>query len=258
MIKVALITGGSRGIGYGIAQCLAKEGLDLVICGMRHEDEVSDAIQSLRELGGEVLYCRADISDAAMRQSMLDEVKKQYGRLNILINNAGVAPLERSDQLSATEESFERVMRINLQGPHFLCQSAANWMIGQKKTEPGFSGCIVNITSVSAALASTNRAEYCISKAGLSMSTKTWAVRLAEYDIPVFEVRPGIIKTDMTAPQKVTAKYDKMIKEGLLLQPRWGTPADVGKAVAMLVRGDLPYAAGQVITIDGGMMIERL
>jgi NAD(P)-dependent dehydrogenase (short-subunit alcohol dehydrogenase family) len=175
-----------------------------------------------------------------------------------LINNAGVAPLERKDVLEATEESFERVMKINLQGPHFLCQEVANWMIEQKQAQADFRGCMINVSSISATMASTNRAEYCISKAGLSMVTKMWAVRLAEFDIPVFEVQPGIIQTDMTSSPAIMAKYDKLIAEGLTLQPRWGMPEDIGKAVALLVREDLPYSTGQVISVDGGMRIERL
>ncbi len=258
MKRVALITGGSRGIGFGIAQCLAREGLDLVICGMRTEDRVLEILESLRVLGRDVLYCQADVSNKEMRANMLKAIREYYGRLHVLVNNAGVAPLERKDVLEATEESFERVMRINLQGPHFLTQEVANWMVAQKQSQSDFQGSIVNVTSISATMASVNRAEYCISKAGLSMVTKIWAVRLAEYDIPVFEVQPGITQTDMTSSPAVKAKYTKLIAEGLTLQPRWGMPEDVGKAVAMLVRGDLAYSTGQIIHVDGGMRIERL
>jgi 3-oxoacyl-[acyl-carrier protein] reductase len=259
MRRVALITGGSRGIGFGIAQCLAREGLDLAICGIRAESQVADAIAQLRVLGSQVLYCQADVSDAKQRKDLIQAIKDYYGRLHILVNNAGVAPTERKDVLEATEESFERVLSINLQGPHFLCQAVANWMIQQKQEQPEFSGCLINVTSMSATVVSLNRAEYCISKAGLSMATKIWAVRLAEFGIPVFEIQPGIIQTDMTSSPAVQAKYTTLInEEGLLLQPRWGTPEDVGKAVAMLVRGDLSYSTGQMISIDGGMRVERL
>jgi len=259
MKRVALITGGSRGIGFGISQCFAREGLDLAICGVRAEEQVSEAIGQLRTLGSQVLYCQADVSDSGMRKHLIKSIQDHYGRLHILVNNAGVAPAERKDVLEATEESFERVLRINLQGPHFLCQEVANWMIQQKQTQDDFSGCIINITSISATIASPNRAEYCISKAGLGMSTKVWAVRLAEFGIAVFEVQPGIIRTDMTSLPAVQTKYNTLIsKGGLLLQPRWGTPEDVGKAVVMLVRGDLPYSTGQVISVDGGMRVERL
>ena len=258
MKRVALVTGGSRGIGFGICQCLAREGLDLAICGRKTKDHVSEVLEILRVLGSDVLYCQADVSNRAMRTNLLNAIREHYGSLHVLVNNAGVAPLERKDVLEATEESFERVMRINLQGPHFLTQEVANWMIAQKQTHADFQGCIINISSISATMASVNRAEYCISKVGLSMVTKVWAVRLAEFGIPVFEVQPGITQTDMTSSPAVKAKYDQLIAEGLTLQPRWGMPEDVGKAVAMLVRGDLPYSTGQVISVDGGMRIERL
>jgi len=162
----------------------------------------------------------------------------------------------RADILEASEESFQRLMRINLQGPYFLTQAAANWMIEQSRSNRLFRGCIVNISSISATVASPSRGEYCISKAGVSMATQLWATRLGEFGIGVYEVRPGVIKTDMTAP--VTEKYDKLIAEGLCVQPRWGMPEDVGRAVAMLVRGDLPYSTGQVIMVDGGMTLQRL
>lgn len=258
MKRVALITGGSRGIGFGIARCLAREGLDLAVCGTRPEAQVVEALETLRNLGSEVLYVQADVSQKAMRSAMLQAIRERFGRLHVLVNNAGVAPLERKDVLEATEESFERLIKINLQGPHFLCQEAANWMIVQKKAQPDFQGCIVNISSMSSTVASVNRAEYCISKAGLSMSTKVWAVRLAEFGIPVFEVQPGVIQTDMTSAPAVKARYDQLFAEGLTLQPRWGQPEDIGKAVAMLVRGDLPYSTGQVISVDGGLRVERL
>jgi 3-oxoacyl-[acyl-carrier protein] reductase len=183
-------------------------------------------------------------------------VRERMGRLHALVNNAGVAPRERRDLLEASEESFEWVMRTNLQGPYFLSQEAARWMIDQKKESADYAACIINVTSISAAVASVNRGEYCISKAGLAMATTLWAVRLAEYGIPVYDIRPGIIKTDMTAG--VQAKYDALISEGLLLQPRWGQPADIGKAVAMLARGDLGYSTGQVLYVDGGFMVRRL
>jgi NAD(P)-dependent dehydrogenase (short-subunit alcohol dehydrogenase family) len=167
-----------------------------------------------------------------------------------------VAPKVRADILEATEESYERVMKINLQGPYFLTQAAANWMVEQQKADASFGGCIVNISSVSATVASTSRGEYCISKAGVSMATQLWAARLGEFNIPVYEIRPGIIQTDMTAAVK--EKYDKLIGQGLLVQARWGVPEDIGKAVAMLARGDLAYSTGQVILVDGGQTVQRL
>lgn len=254
--RVALITGGTRGIGLGISTSLAREGFDLALCGRRFPDEVADTLGALRDLGVEVYYSVADVADPTARQQLIDSVRNHYGRLHVLVNNAGVAPLERRDLLDATEESFERVLRINLQGPYFLTQAVARWMVEQQQADAGFSGCIVNVTSISATAASTNRGEYCISKAGLSMGTKLWAMRLAAYDIPVYEVRPGIVQTDMTSG--VVEKYNQLIANGMLLQPRWGTPEEVGRAVTMLARGDLPYSTGQVIMVDGGFAVERV
>ncbi|MCC6445349.1 MAG: 3-ketoacyl-ACP reductase [Armatimonadetes bacterium] len=254
--EIALVTGGTRGIGLGIARALAKEGCRLALCGVRAESEVAGALREIEGLGAEALYCRADISRTEDRWQMMEAVRSRFGRLDILVNNAGVAPSVRADILEATEESFERLIRINLQGPYFLTQSVANWMIEQQKEDAGFSGSIIYITSVSAEMASTNRGDYCMTKAALSMSARLWAARLAEFGIPVYEVRPGIIKTDMTA--SVQAKYDTLIAEGLLPQARWGLPEDVGKAVAMLVRGDLPYSTGAVIPVDGGLTLPRL
>lgn len=254
--KVALITGGSRGIGFGIAEQLARNGFDLAINGVRSGDDASDAIKKLKEFGNGVIYCRGHIASSEARENIIQQVKQHYGRLNVLVNNAGVAPKERRDILEATEESFDDVISINLKGSYFLIQKAANWMIEQKKNNKEFEGCIVNITSISATVASINRGEYCISKAGLSMVTQLFATRLGEFDIPVFEVRPGIIKTDMTSGVK--EKYDKLIGEGLTIQKRWGLPEDVGKAVASLVKGDFRYSTGQVIMVDGGLNIPRL
>jgi 3-oxoacyl-[acyl-carrier protein] reductase len=256
MKRVALVTGGTRGIGLGIARCLAREGYDLALCGTRPEAAVAQTSAELRNLGGEVRYFQADIGEREARDRLVQEVRKHFQRLHLLVNNAGVGPKERKDILEASEESFEWVVRVNLQGPYFLTQAVARWMIEQKKAIPDFAGCIINITSISARAASVNRGEYCVSKAGLAMASLLWAVRLAEHGIPVYEVRPGIIRTDMTAG--VQAIYDKRIAEGLLLQPRWGTPEDVGKAVVMLAHGDLPYSTGQVVMVDGGFAIERL
>ncbi len=256
MRRVALITGAARGIGLGIARCLAAEGCDIVVCDIHPDEAVQGALDELRALGADVLYCRADVTDREARARMLAEIKTHFGRLHVLVNNAGVAPRVRADILEATEESYDWVMNINLKGPYFLTQAVANWMIEQRRQDPQFSGCIVNISSVSATVASVSRGEYCISKAGVSMATKLWAARLGEFGIPVYEVRPGVIQTDMTAA--VQAKYDKLIAEGLTIQPRWGYPDDVGKAVAMMVRGDLPYSTGQVIMVDGGMTVQRL
>jgi len=254
--KVALITGGGRGIGLGIARCLASEGCDIAVCGIRDEASVRTALDELRAPGASVLYCQADVADPEARRRLLAEIRRHFGRLNVLVNNAGVAPSMRADILEATEESFERVMKINLQGPYFLTQAVANWMIEQYREDQGFEGRIINISSISATVASPSRGEYCISKAGVSMATRLWAARLGEYDIPVYEIRPGVIRTDMTRP--VQAKYDRLISEGLMIQARWGLPEDVGRVARMMVRGDIAYSTGQVITVDGGMTVQRL
>lgn len=256
MKRVALITGGSRGIGFGIAEQLAKSGFDLAINGVRAAADAAGAIDALKALGSDVVYCRGNISSPADRENILADVRRYFGRLHVLVNNAGIAPRERRDILEATEESFDEVVSTNLKGTYFLTQQAARWMIAQKKSDPQFSASIVNISSISATVVSINRGEYCIAKAGLSMATQLFAARLGEFDIPVFEVRPGVIRTDMTAG--VTEKYDRLIAEGLCVQKRWGEPEDVGKVVAALAKGDFPYSTGQVVMVDGGMTIPRL
>jgi len=256
MTKTALITGGGRGIGYGIAQCLAREGTNIAILDVLDRDAVADGLAELEQLGVKVLYCQGDVTNVADRQAVLDRIEQEVGGLNVLVNNAGVAPRVRADILEASEESYDFVMRINLQGPYFLTQAAANQMIRLKQATPEFAACIVNISSISATVASPSRGEYCLSKAGVSMATQLWAARLGEFDIPVYEIRPGVIQTPMTAVVK--DKYDKLIAEGLCVQERWGFPEDIGKAVAMLARGDLPYSTGQVIMVDGGLTLPRL
>ncbi|MEJ7692212.1 3-ketoacyl-ACP reductase [Daejeonella sp.] len=253
--KVAFITGGSRGIGYGIAVELAKAGFDLAINGIRSEEAVEPVIQELRTLGARVVYCQGDIASKEARSKMLEKIKTQYGCLHVLVNNAGVAPKERKDILEASEESFVYLMTTNLQGPYFLTQAVANWMIAQQQEE-NFKGCIINISSISATTASVNRGDYCVAKAGLSMATLLFASRLGEFNIPVYEVRPGVIRTDMTAG--VTDKYDKLIGEGLCIQKRWGETSDVAKAVVALSTGYFPYSTGQVIMVDGGLTLSRL
>lgn len=256
MKRVALVTGGTRGIGFGIAQALAREGFNLAVCGLRDENVVTDPLKTLRSMSAEVLYCQCDVARRDARDEMLAAVRQRFGRLEVLVNNAGTAPKERRDILEATEESFEHVLRTNLQGPYFLTQAVARWMVEQKKGDATFAGCVVNVSSISATVASVNRGEYCISKAGVAMATQLWAARLGEFNIPAYEVRPGIIKTDMTTGVK--EKYDQLLGEGLTIQRRWGTPEDVGKVVASLARGDLPYSTGQVIMVDGGLTIQRL
>jgi NAD(P)-dependent dehydrogenase (short-subunit alcohol dehydrogenase family) len=253
--KTAFVTGGSRGIGFGIARALAAEGWRLAINGVRPEADVRDAIHELRQRA-RTIYCQGDISNPRDRAACLDRIREQFGRLDLLVNNAGIAPPSRDDILVATEESFDKVFNVNLKGPYFLTQAVARWMVEQRTSDPAFDGCIINISSVSAEVASTNRGDYCMARAGTSMATKLWAVRLAEFGVRVYEIRPGIIATDMTAGVK--EKYDRLIADGLTLEPRWGTPDDVGRAVAALARGDFPYATGQVVNIDGGMTIGRL
>ncbi len=254
--QVALITGGSRGIGLGIARELAANRFNLVLNGRRPTAEIGPVIHELTGLGSAVLYLQADVADLSSHAKLLDEIRDRFGRLDLLVNNAGVAPNVRADLLDASPESFDRLMAINLRGPYFLTQAAARWMIEQRQVNASFRGCIVNVSSVSATAVSVNRGDYCISKAGVAMATQLWAARLAEFGIEVYEVRPGLIATDMTAG--VSQKYDKLIAGGLTVQKRWGTPEDVGRVVAALARGDIPYATGQVFNIDGGMTIQRL
>ena len=253
--RVALITGSRRGIGLGIARKLAGEGYALAINDLCPESDVQPVLDELRAAQTDVLYCQADIANAKERSAMLDSIRNQFGRLDVLVNNAGVAPKERKDILDADEKGYDWLMNINLKGPYFLTQAVARWMIEQSNAGAEHL-CIVNISSISATVASVNRGDYCISKAGVAMTTRLWATRLAEFGIDVFEIRPGIIATDMTAGVK--KKYDKLLAEGLTLQPRWGVPEDIGSAVAMLARGDLRYATGQVLVIDGGLTAQRL
>jgi NAD(P)-dependent dehydrogenase (short-subunit alcohol dehydrogenase family) len=251
---VALVTGGARGIGLGITQSLVGAGWAVAACGVRTEAEAAPA---LADLGPDVHYVRADVSDRGDRTRLLGAVRERFERLDLLVNNAGIAsPNSRKDPLDATEEGFDRILDINLKGPWFLTQAAARWMVEQKKADPAFRGAVISISSISAFMLSPDRADYCLTKAGLGILTKLWAVRLAEYGIPVYEIRPGIVTTDMTAPRR--KKYDAMIADGKLPEGRWGTPEDIGRAVVMLARGDLTYATGQVLQVDGGLGIQQL
>lgn len=256
MKRTALITGGTRGIGLGIAQALAAESYNLILCGRRDRVAIADTLASLIASGHKVDYIQADLGVKDDRSRLMKEARDLSDTLDVLVNNAGMAPRSRNHILDATEDSFEEIIRVNLQGPYFLTQQCARWMAEHQTKGASSRPCIININSISSTVASVNRGEYCISKAGLSMSTKLWAAGLAQHNIDVFEIRPGIIKTDMTAG--VTSKYDRLIEEGLLLEPRWGSPEDIGKATAMLARGDLPYATGQTLIMDGGLTLERL
>jgi NAD(P)-dependent dehydrogenase (short-subunit alcohol dehydrogenase family) len=254
--RVALVTGGTRGIGLGIARALAGEGWDLALCGLRSESSVREVLQELRGVGVDVLYCAADLAHAGERARLVEAVVRRYGGLNALVNNAGRAPRVRADILEATEESFEELLRTNLQAPYFLTQHVARLMLERKREHPTASAAVVFVTSVSGEMASTNRGEYCVSKAGLMMAARLFAARLAADGIAVYEVRPGIVATDMTAPAREA--YDRRIADGLVPERRWGRPEDVGRVVAALLRGDLPYATGAVIPVDGGLSIPRL
>jgi 3-oxoacyl-[acyl-carrier protein] reductase len=254
--RSALITGGSRGIGLGIAERLASEHYDLAINGVRPEAQVAEALEALRAHGVKVVYAPGDVSTEAGREQLLERTLSAFGPPDVLVNNAGVAPRVRCDLLDMSRESYERVLGTNLTGPLFLTQLVAREMLRAREHEPASRRCIVNVSSISATVVSTNRGEYCIAKAGLSMVTQLFATRLGGLGIPVYEVRPGVTQTDMTSG--VTAKYDELIANGLCVQPRWGQPADVGRAVAALARGDFPYSTGQVILVDGGLTIPRL
>lgn len=252
---IAIVTGGARGIGLGISRALAQDGWDLAIGGVRPRADVDGVLASLRTHGGRVHYVQGDVGDTVSRARLVSECIDTLGTPAALVNNAGRAPRVRADLIDATEESFEEVLRTNLQGPYFLTQAVAREMIARPVATASRGG-IVFITSVSAEMASPNRGEYCVSKAGLAMAVKLFAAHLAPHRIPVYEVRPGVIATDMTSGVK--DKYDQRIAEGLIPDARWGTPGDVGRAVAALLRGDVPYATGSVLHIDGGLTIPRL
>lgn len=257
MRKTALITGGSRGIGFGIAEKLAAEGYNLVLSGRRPAEEVEDSIRHLRAIGSSVRYCVSDISNARDRSALIARTRECFGRLDALVNNAGVAPEFRVDILNTSEESFNQVLKVNLRGPFFLTQAVSEWMLKQRSDSSEYNGVIINIGSISADVVSLNRAEYCISKAGVGMMTRLFAARLSGYGISVFEIRPGIIKTDMT--NAAEEKYSKLLQESdLCVIKRWGLPEDIGRVAAALATGKMPYCVGQVITVDGGLTLPRL
>lgn len=254
--RTALVTGGTRGIGLGVARALAREGWNLALCGVRPAADVASTLAELRGAGVDVSYEASDLAVRADRARLVEAVHARHGAINALVNNAGRAPRERADLLDASESSFEDLIRTNLQGPYFLTQAIARQMAARRGEDPAFPATIVFVTSVSAEMASLARGEYCVSKAGLAMATRLFALRLAPAGIPVFEVRPGIIATDMTAA--VRDLYDARIADGLVPQQRWGQPDDVGRIVATLLRGDVPYATGTVIHADGGLTLPRL
>jgi NAD(P)-dependent dehydrogenase (short-subunit alcohol dehydrogenase family) len=257
---VGLVTGGSRGIGRGICLELARQGYAVAINFASNEEAGRETQKRIAGFGDgtpETLLCRGDVGSAADRARMVDEVLARWGQIDVLVNNAGITSPGRRDILEATEGAWDQVMAVNLKGPYFLTQRVAQEMIRLQsaKRQAGGRQTIVNISSLSAYAPSTNRGDYCISKAGLHMMTQLFALRLADHGIRVFEVRPGVIETDMTAAVK--DKYTPLIEAGLSPIRRWGTPEDVGKAVAALVSGALPFSTGDVINVDGGFHIRR-
>lgn len=257
--KVALVTGASRGIGRAIAIELARVNYDVMINYASNQAAADEACDAVKAANSDVRVetCRANVADAPERDELLRQTRAAFGRLDLLVNNAGVAPEQRVDLLDATVESFDRVVGTNLKGPYFLTQAVARWMIEQRSSDiAGYSPAIVNITSISAYTASPERGDYCVSKAGLSMMTKLFAARLANDGIRVYEIRPGVIATDMT--EGVKAKYDRLIDADLTPIKRWGTPEDVGRAVAAIAMDLLPFSTGEVINVDGGFHLRRL
>jgi 3-oxoacyl-[acyl-carrier protein] reductase len=251
---VAIVTGASRGIGRSIALELASLGYDLVV--NRAQEQPPEVLEEAGALGARCEFAPGSIAEADVRARIVELTKAKFSRCDMLVNNAGAAPLKRTDILQATEESFDRVVGINLKGPYFLTQLVANWMVEQRQQAPQRPLRIVNIGSISAYTSSPSRGEYCISKAGVAMMTKLYADRLAEYDIGVFEISGGIIETDMT--RVVKEKYDKLIAEGLTPTRRWGQPADLAKVVSAIAEGRLDFSTGTVINVDGGFHLRRL
>jgi 3-oxoacyl-[acyl-carrier protein] reductase len=253
---VALVTGASRGIGRAIALQLAHDGYAIAINHVSPTPHAESLLQEIESAGGKAHILRADISQPTDRANLIKGIQQHFGRLDFLVNNAGVAPTERRSLLDATEESCDRLLAINLKGPHFLTQLASKWMIDLQSSGTIPKARICFITSISAYTISTNRADYCISKAALSMSASLWAAELAQHNIPVLEVRPGIIATDMTAGVK--EKYDQLIAQGVFPQKRWGTPQDVAAVVSAIGRGDFDYSTGITIDVSGGFQLKRL
>lgn len=255
----ALVTGASRGIGRGIAVELAKAGGRVAINYAGNEAAANEALALVRAAGGDGFIVQGDVSVTADRARVVAEAVKHFGRIDLLVNNAGVAPTVRADLLDAGEESFDRLFAINLKGPFFLSQLVAKQMITQNPDAEGFRGRIVNITSISVYTASINRGDYCMVKAGLAMMTKLFADRLAQDSINVYEIRPGVIATDMTGGVK--AKYDKLILEderGITPIRRWGKPEDIGRAVRAIAEDRFPFTTGAAFDVDGGFHLQRL
>ena len=256
-----LVTGASRGLGRGIAETLARDGLDVAIHYGRNREAAEETQAACRKAAARAdqrfVLVGGDVASRTDRDRILDETLAGLGRIDALVNNAGIAPRSRIDILDATEESFDELMAVNLKGPYFLSQAVARHWIGRKgqsRLAGGYK--LVFISSISATHVSLNRGEYCVSKAGLAMASKLWAARLAPEGVQVFEVRPGIMATDMTAGVK--DQYDRLLAEGLVPQKRWGTADDVGRAVSALLKGSFPFSTGDVLHVDGGLHLERL
>lgn len=253
---VAIVTGASRGIGRAIAVRLARDGHAVTVNYHSNRQAADEVVREIEQVGGQAVAIQADVGAAADRARLVDEALTRFGRLDVLVNNAGITSVGRKDLLEATEESWDTVFATNLKGPFFLAQLAARQMIALARTRAITRGTIVNVSSISAYAVSTNRADYCMAKAAMQMMTWLFADRLAEHNIRVYEVCPGVIESDMTAPVK--GKYDRLIAEGLAPIRRWGQPDDVAAAVAMLVGGQLPFSTGERINVDGGFHIRRL
>jgi 3-oxoacyl-[acyl-carrier protein] reductase len=254
--RVALVTGAGRGIGRGIAVALAGCGWRVIVNYRDNAEAAAEALALVRDAGGDGLVVQGDVADGAARTRLLESALHNYGRLDLLVNNAGMAPRQRGDMLTMTEASYDEVMAANLRGPFFLTQLVARTMIDLLGQGRMAEAAIVNIGSMSAYTSSVSRAEYCISKAGVAMMTALYADRLAEHGIRVYEIRPGIIRTDLT--KVVAARYDRLIGEGLTPIRRWGEPEDVARAVVAIAEGYLPYSTGEVINVDGGVHLQRL
>ncbi len=256
--RVALITGGARGIGFGASIKFAERGYDLAIVGSSAEERYKEPLDTLRALGAKILYIRQDISKIEELSSVVEAVDTVYGRLDVLVNNSGVAPKQKADILETTPESFDRVLGINLRGTFFMTQTVANYMVRERQSHPEIRPRIVTVSSVSSRAASTNRGEYCISKSGISMITSLFATRLAPYEITVNEIRPGLILTDMSTPES-RVRYAKVFAEtDLVPLKRWGRPEECGAALAALCDDDMSYVTGACLYVDGGMSIPRL
>ena len=256
MEKVALVTGASRGIGRGIALALGERGWNVAINFRGNAAAAEEAVSLVKQAGGEGIALQADVARKEDRERLVEQALARFGRVDLLVNNAGMGPRERLDLLEMKEASYDEVMAVNLKGPFFLTQLVANKMIGLLKAKVIQDPRIVNIGSISAYTSSVNRGEYCISKAGVAMMTALYADRLAEYGIHVFELRPGIIQTDLTSG--VREKYDRLISEGITPIRRWGQPSDLGRAVAAIAEGCFPFSTGEVINVDGGFSLRRL